>query len=342
MEKRTILESMGISMLHSLTGKKVLVTGGMGLVGAHLVERLVNEGARVVMTTRSFNPEGYFLQKKLSDKVVLALCDLNDYDRTFSVVTKYEIEYIFHLAAQPLVETAYYNPRGTFQDNIMGTVHILEAARQYPKVKAVVVASSDKAYGKNCDKARESNPMAGDHPYDVSKSCTDLIARTYAATYNLPVTVSRFGNIYGPGDLNLSRIIPGIIKAGLEGSVLEIRSDGKFVRDYVYVKDVVAGYLDLAGQIDTTRGEAFNFSTEYNFSVIGLITKVSQILGKPVQYEIKNTQKNEIPFQSLDATKAREKLGWSSAVTFEEGMRETIEWYAKYLNLPLPQEYGRT
>ena len=193
-----------------------------------------------------------------------------------------------------------------------------------------MVASSDKAYGKDCAAALEDQPLRGDHPYDVSKSCTDLLALTYAKTYNLPVTVSRFGNIFGPGDLNFNRIIPGIMKATIKNEILELRSDGNFKRDYLYVKDVVDGYICLADQIDKAKGEAFNFSSGFNFSVLDLIKKTSEIIGKNVEYKIVNNQKNEIPEQSLNFAKAEKVLGWSFKYSFEDGINETYEWYKKY------------
>lgn len=314
-----------------LKGKNILVTGATGLVGAHLTEKLLAEGALVTVTKRSSNPRSYFTGKKLGEKVIMADCDLKDFQRVFDVVTRYEIEYIFHVAAQPIVETAYYNPRETLEDNINGTINILESARLYPRIKGVVVASSDKAYGKKCLNAAEDAPMAGDHPYDVSKSCADLIARTYAKTYGLSVAVSRFGNIYGPGDLNLNRIVPGILKAAVLGEELVIRSDGKFVRDYVYVKDVVDGYVKLMESIEKVKGEAFNFSTGYNYSVLEMVEKISKIVGKKVAFKIVNTQKNEIPEQSLNYEKAEKVLNWKSAFTFEQGIKETAEWYKQYL-----------
>jgi CDP-glucose 4,6-dehydratase len=213
----------------------------------------------------------------------------------------------------------------------MGTVNMLEAARHCPSVKGVVVASSDKAYGKKCDNAAEDTPLAGDHPYDVSKSCADLIARAYANTYNLPVAVGRFGNIYGPGDLNMNRIVPGIMNCIINNQTLEIRSDGKFIRDYVYVKDVVDGYMQLMSKITENVGEAYNFSTGHNYSVLDLIEKISQIIGKECPYKILNNQINEIPRQSLKYDKASNNLGWSSKYTFEQGVLETFEWYNDHI-----------
>ncbi len=315
---------------YNLKGKNILITGATGLVGGHLTEKLVEMGANTHITYRSFNPKSYFAGKKLNEKVISAICDIKHFDRVFDIITKYEIEYIFHVAAQPIVDTAYLNPRETLESNIMGTVNILEASRRSPRIKGVVVASSDKAYGKKCSNATETEPMAGDHPYDVSKSCTDLITRTYAKTYNLPIAVSRFGNIYGPGDFNFNRIVPGIMKAILKNETLEIRSDGKFIRDYVYVKDVADGYVVLMENMDKVKGEAFNFSTGYNFSVVDLIKKIEKILNKECKHKILNIQKNEIPFQSLNFEKATKILGWKSQYAFEEGIVETYDWYKEY------------
>ena len=311
-----------------LKNKNIFVTGGNGLVGAHLVEKLLSlNPAKLVCLDRSIDPDSYFCSQGLDKKVTLAFGDLKDKERIFDIITKYEISHIFHIAAQPIVPTALVNPYETFASNIMGTIHVLEAARLSPHVKAVVVASSDKAYGKDCDNATEDNPLRGDHPYDVSKTCTDLIARTYYKTYGVPVTISRFGNIYVPGDLNLNRIIPGIMKSIINNDKLEIRSDGTFKRDYVYVKDVVNGYVCLVENIDKAKGEAFNFSSGCNFSVLDLIKMVGEILEKQVDYQIVNNQKNEIPSQSLNFCKAMSVLGWKSEYSFEDAIKETYTWY---------------
>lgn len=310
-----------------LRGCRVLVTGATGLVGGHLTERLVQMGAKVYITCQASDPLSYFSGNGLGGKVVTTICDIKDFERVFEIVSRYEIEYIFHLAAQAIVHTAFVNPLETLDTNIIGTVHILEAARRSAFVKGVVVASSDKAYGKKCDDATEDMPMAGDHPYDVSKSCTDLIARTYAKTYDLPVAVSRFGNIYGPGDMNFNRIIPGIMRAIVKDETLEIRSDGKFIRDYVYVKDVVDGYITLMEQMSVARGEAFNFSAGYKYSVIKLISTVGAILDTKVKFRIVDVQRNEIPAQSLNHEKAERRLGWKPQTTFRESIVTTADWY---------------
>ncbi len=314
--------------MSNLINKNILVTGATGLVGSHLVERLLTMGVgRIIALSRSRDPEAYFFKNNFDRRVVMANGDLKDRERIADIVTKYEINYIFHIAAQPIVSTAFINPYETLATNIMGTVHILEAAKMSPRIEGVVIASSDKAYGKNCTAALEDQPLRGDHPYDVSKSCTDLLALTYAKTYNLPVTVSRFGNIFGPGDLNFNRIIPGIMKAAINNEVLEIRSDGTFARDYIYVKDVVDGYIYLAEQMNKSKGEAFNFSSGFNFSVLDLISGISAIIGKKIDYKIVNNQKNEIPSQSLNFDKAEKILGWKSKYSFADGVKETYEWY---------------
>lgn len=319
-------------MPSKLTGKNILVTGATGLVGSHLVERLLQLApGRIIALSRSKDPEAYFFKQGFDQQVVLAYGDLKDKERVCDIVTKYEINYIFHIAAQPIVTTAYLNPYETLMTNIAGTIHILEAARLSPLIQGVVVASSDKAYGKNCTAALEDQPLHGDHPYDVSKSCTDLLAQTYGKTYNLPVAVSRFANIFGPGDLNFNRIIPGIMKAILKNETLNLRSDGTFVRDYLYVKDVVDGYIALVENIDQIKGQAFNFSAGQTFSVTGLIKRIEKILNKKIIFTVVNNQKNEIPEQSLNFQKATKVLGWKANYSLEDAIRKTFEWYSNYL-----------
>lgn len=316
--------------MSNLESKNILVTGATGLVGSHLVEQLLKlKPGNIVCLVRSRDPYSYFYSSKLDDNVVCAYGDLNDKERIYNIITKYEITHIFHIGAQAIVPTAYINPYEAVMTNVIGTTNILEAARLSPNTEAVVVASSDKAYGKNCDNVSESAPMAGDHPYDASKSCADLISLAYHNTYNLPITVSRFGNIYGPGDLNFNRIIPGMMKSIVKGNELELRSDGTFLRDYVYVKDVVDGYIELAEQIDKSKGQAFNFSTGYNYSVLDLIKKIEEILNKKIKYKIINNQKNEIPAQSLNYNLVEKVLGWKSKINFEDSVNETFNWYSK-------------
>lgn len=313
-----------------LSNKNILVTGGAGLVGSHLVEELLKINAKVYVLDIVILPKSYFDSQKFKDRVVYLNIDLADFKAVKNAILEYNIEYIFHLGAQALVLEAYLNPLRTFESNIMGTANVLESVRGNSKVKAVVVASSDKAYGKNCIDALEDWPLMGDHPYDVSKSATDLIATSYFKTYNLPVAVSRFGNIFGPGDLYFDRIIPGIMESVITGKTLEIRSDGEFKRDYVYVKDVVSGYIALAENIDKIKGEAFNFSSGINLSVLSIVKEVENILGKKIEYKILNNQKNEIPAQSLNFDKAKRLLNWKPQADFKQSILETFEWYKKY------------
>lgn len=310
------------------TGRRVLVTGGTGFAGSHVVEQLLQAGAEVVATYQTQQPRSYFHQQHLGDQCVLAQVDVTDFSALHHLVTKQAIEYIFHLAAQPLVEVAFHNPRQTLATNIMGTTNVLESARLFPTVKAIVVASSDKAYGKlDGGQYVESTPLRGDHPYDVSKSATDLIALTYAKTYQLPVVVSRFGNIYGPGDLNYSRIIPGMMKAIITGEKLVLRSNGTFVRDYLHVRDVAKGYLLMAEKIRTAAGQAFNFGSPDTHSVLDLLSLAEKTLNCQIPYTIKDTAQNEIPYQSLDFTKAKTELGWKPALTLKTSLAEVLAYY---------------
>lgn len=314
-----------------LGNKNVLVTGGAGLVGSHLAERLLGLGANVFALDIIVLPKSYFESQKLGEKLKLVMVDLADFEKVKQTVEQNRIEYIFHLGAQALVTEAVINPRRTFESNVMGTVNVMEAARMLPSVKGVLVASSDKAYGKDCVNVTEDHFLAGDHPYDVSKSATDLISTTYFKTYNLPVAVSRFGNIFGPGDLYFDRIVPGIMNSLINKKTLEIRSDGKFRRDYVFVKDVIDGYISLAENIDHIKGEAFNFSSGINLSVLELMAKVGKALGQKVDYKIANKHRNEIPAQSLNFEKAQKVLDWKPETDFDSAIKETYGWYENYL-----------
>jgi CDP-glucose 4,6-dehydratase len=317
------------SILHN---KNVLVTGGTGLVGSHVVEKLLAVGANVFVVDIVLKPKSYFSTQQFEKKTTLIMQDIRNLQQMKDLVKKHEIEYILHLAAQALVPEALLDPHLTLDTNIMGTVNILEAARASDKILGVVVASSDKAYGKNSFNVTEDQSLAGDHPYDVSKSATDLISTTYYQTYGLPVVVSRFGNIFGPGDLNFNRLVPGIMESVINNKVLELRSDGSFVRDYVYVKDVADGYVALTEQAHKVKGHAFNLSSGHNFSVIDLIKKFSEVLGKPVEYKIINNQQNEIPAQSLNWEKAQKVLGWAPKNTLEQGILETHNWYKQFFS----------
>lgn len=316
--------------MERVKGKRILVTGGTGFVGSHLVEALILGGASVVVLERSADPFSYFSTQNFENKVIMAAGDVKDGQRVFDVVAKYEIEYIFHLAALATVPVAYDNPLETIATNVMGTTHVLEAARRIPRVKGVIVASSDKAYGKSDKPCEENDPLRGDHPYEASKSSADLIAIAYAKTYQTPVVVTRFGNIYGEGDLNFNRIIPGAFKAILTNTVLELRSDGTFVRDYVYVKDVVRGYLLLLDKIQQTQGNAYNISSGESLTVLDALNAIEAVIGQKVKYTILNTQKNEIPYQSLNFNKVK-ALGFASIYILKKTLPGVYAWYKTIL-----------
>jgi len=318
--------------MKSFKNQTILVTGGTGFVGSHLVERLLKEKANVITTYKALDPKSYFFTRKLQKKTTLAHVDIVDFERVFDLITKYEVDFIFHLAAQPLVDAAYYNPRRTMDSNIRGTVNILESARLYPRVKGVIFASSDKAYGKlTKEKYLESDPLRGDHPYEVSKSAADLIAYSYYKTYGVPVVITRFGNIYGEGDTNYSRIIPGIMKAIINDEVLSIRSDGKYVRDYLYVKDVAEGYLMIAKKIESIVGQAFNFGSKETISVLALIKIVEKAVKRKLKYKILNNAQNEIPYQSLDYSKIKKKIGWEPKKSLKKTSKSILAWYKKVI-----------
>lgn len=310
----------------ALAGRNILVTGGCGFIGSHLVESLVNLGANVTIPYQSLEHKSYFLTQGLDKQCSLAVCDLKDGKRVFDVICKYEIDYIFHLGAQAIVTVAYDNPVETFETNILGTVNVLEAARRYGKVSGVLVTSSDKAYGK-IPRVSEKDPIGGDHPYEVSKAAADLVATTYFKTYKLPVVVTRFGNVYGEGDLNFSRIIPGLIKSIIYDKPLALRSNGKYVRDYVYVADVVDAMVTLIKNIKKVKGEAFNISSPENLSVLELIKKVELLLNIKIKYKILSTAINEIPIQSLSRGKIKNELGWKSKNSLKTTIPLIYEWY---------------
>lgn len=317
----------------NLKHKTVFITGGTGLIGSHLIEALLTQSPHIITVSRSLNPHSYFMAQGLHQQVVHIPLDIKDSQSLFELIVKYSPDYVIHLAAQPLVDVASNHPLETLATNIMGTVNVLEASRRTAGIKGIIIASSDKAYGKLQKKNyTETDPLKGDHPYEVSKSATDLIGQMYHHTYGLPVVVTRFGNIYGPGDLNFNRIIPKLCRAVILKNLVRLRSDGTFIRDYLYVKDVVDGYLRILEHIDSLVGEAFNFGSPENLSVIEVIKTIEKILGKKINYKILNTQKNEIPRQSLQYAKARRLLKWKPKHSFADAFPHTLEWYKQYFS----------
>lgn len=316
--------------------KNVFITGATGLVGSWLTKFLLDEGANVVALVRDIVPKSILWSSSdefniIKDNLTVVNGELEDHLLLERTLNEYEIEVVFHLGAQTIVGIANRNPLSTFESNVRGTYNLLEACRKSPLIKTVVIASSDKAYGEQEQLPYdETAPLQGTHPYDVSKSCADLIAYTYYNTFKLPVCVTRCGNFYGPGDLNFNRIIPGTIRSLLNNESPIIRSDGKFIRDYFYVKDGALAYMLLAEKmlVDTSiHGEAYNFSNEIQVNVLELIDKVIELMEVNVEPTILNQTQNEIRNQYLSAKKAKEHLGWSAKYTLDSSLEETIEWY---------------
>jgi CDP-glucose 4,6-dehydratase len=316
--------------------RPTFVTGGMGLVGSWLVERLIAAGAQVVCLIRDWVPDSELVRSDLVGRITVVRGDVCDQALLERVLGEYEIDTVMHLAAQTIVGIANRNPISTFESNVQGTWALLEACRRSPLVKQLIVASSDKAYGdQEVLPYDETTPLQGRHPYDVSKSCADLIAHAYAHTYGLPVAITRCGNFYGGGDLNWNRIVPGTIRSVLRGQRPVIRSDGSFIRDYFYVEDGAAAYMLLAEALASQpelRGEAFNFSNEIQVTVLDLTRRILSLLGSELEPQIRNESVNEIQHQYLSAGKAREVLGWTPLFSLDEGLLRTTNWYQEYFS----------
>jgi CDP-glucose 4,6-dehydratase len=329
------MESLGMNETY-WRDRPVLVTGATGLLGGWLTRALLEQGAGVVCLVRDWVPQSEIVRSGSIEEVKVCRGDVRDRALIERALGEYEIKTVFHLAAQTIVGIANDNPVSTFESNIQGTWNLLEACRRSPRVESIVVASSDKAYGAQKKLPyTEDYPLQGSHPYDVSKSCADLIAQTYAATYSLPVAVTRCGNFYGGGDLNWNRIVPGTIRSVLRGQRPVIRSDGKFYRDYVYVEDAAAAYMLLArrlGEDPAIRGLAFNFSDENQLSVLELVERILEQMGSALRPEIRNEASNEIRDQYLSAERARTMLNWRPQYTLPQGLRRTIQWYQEFLS----------
>ncbi|VWA42936.1 GDP-mannose 4,6-dehydratase [Bacillus altitudinis] len=314
-------------------GKNVFVTGCTGLLGSYLVKELIDQGANVTGLVRDQVPRSNLYQGGQFEKMNVVQGALEDMQTIERALGEYEIDTVFHLAAQAIVGVANRHPVSTFEANILGTWNVLEACRRQPLIKRVIVASSDKAYG---DQEQlpydEDMPLNGKHPYDVSKSCADLISHTYYNTYGLPVCITRCGNLYGGGDLNFNRIIPQTIQLVLEGKAPEIRSDGTFIRDYFYIEDAVKAYLLLAEKMEEKglAGEAFNFSNEIQLTVLELVDKILKAMGSELKPRILNQGTHEIKHQYLSAEKARKLLDWKPDYSIDEGLEKTIEWYREF------------
>ncbi|MDO8603535.1 MAG: GDP-mannose 4,6-dehydratase [Candidatus Omnitrophota bacterium] len=313
--------------------KKVLVTGFEGFLGSNLTKTLLDCGADIIGIDKVKNRPDSLLTG-LRSRIVCVKGDISNLGLVKSLIDKYKPQVIFHLAAEAIVGEANKKPVITFKSNIEGTWNILEASRDKKFIEAIVAASSDKAYGSHkVLPYKEDASLKGNHPYDVSKSCADLICYTYWNTYKVPVCVTRCGNIFGPGDTNFSRLIPDAMRCALSDKQFIIRSDGKFTRDYVYVEDIVNGYITLAEKMKKLKlcGEAFNFSDENPITVIEMVKKIYDLIGGKPDYKILNQARYEIKHQYLCSAKARRVLGWAPGYTLEEGLKKAIDWYSKRL-----------
>ncbi len=318
--------------------RNVFVTGCTGLMGSWLCAALIRSGANVVGLIRDSVPRSRLVEDCVIDRINVVWGQVEDFHLLERCLNEYEVQTCFHLAAQTIVGTANANPLSTFDANIKGTWNLLEASRRDPNVREVIVASSDKAYGEHSQLPyTEETPLKGRHPYDVSKSCADLLAQAFFETYQLPVCITRFGNLFGGGDLNFNRLIPGTIRSVLRGEAPIIRSDGEFTRDYIYVEDAALAYMLLAEKMSaqpSLHGEAFNFSYEQPQKALGVVEAILSMCHKPdLTPVILNNSKNEIPHQFLNSKKARQMLGWKPQFSFDSGMADTIQWYSKILQI---------
>ena len=315
--------------------RPTLVTGATGLVGSRLVARLLERRADVVCLVRDWVPRSELVRGGLLERVTVLRGDVCEQALLERALGEYEVDTVIHLAAQTIVPIANRNPVSTFETNVGGTWSLLEACRRSPQVKQILLASSDKAYGDTAKLPyQEDAPLQGRHPYDVSKSCADLIGQSYAHSFGLPLVITRCGNFYGPGDLNWNRIVPGTIRSVLRGKRPVIRSDGSYVRDYFYVDDGAAAYLLAAEALaanPSLRGEAFNFSNEEQITVRQLVDRILARMGSDLEPEIRDEAQREIRHQYLSAEKARRTLRWKPLYTLDEGLEHTIAWYREHL-----------
>jgi CDP-glucose 4,6-dehydratase len=315
--------------------RPVFVTGGTGLLGSWLCDALTARGAEVVVLVRDLVPKSRFHTGPGGRRSTTVFGDLRDGRLIERVLAEYEIDAVFHLGAQTIVEHAVRDPANTMRSNVEGTWEVLDACRRSGRPTRIVVASSDKAYGTQSELPyQEHQPLAGRHPYDVSKSCTDLIAQSYAWTYDLPVVITRCGNLYGGGDLNYSRLVPGTIRSALAGQRPVLRSDGTLIRDYLFVEDAAEAYVELAERAHEPgiRGEAWNYSNELQLTTLEMTRRVLEACGRTdLEPDVRGAAVHEIAHQYLSAAKARERLGWRPTYGLDEGLRRTVAWYRDHL-----------
>ena len=314
------------------SGKRVLVTGANGFIGRSLTQTLIERGAEVVILVRDEHPQAFRLFAETHSKLAAVVRgDVLDLPLLTRIFNSYGVEVAFHLAAQAIVPISNRSPLMTLEPNIRGTWNVLEAARNAARIEALVVASSDKAYGEPTElPITEDHPLLASNPYDVSKACADLLSRAYGKTYGLPLSVTRCSNVYGGGDLNFSRIVPSTIRALVLGQRPAIRSDGRPVRDYMYISDAVSAYMRLAENSARSdiRCRAFNFGTEKPTAVVDVVRALIAISGRELEPVIENTASNEIVAQYVSCKAARELLGWQARIPLKDGLIRTFEWYS--------------
>ena len=315
--------------------RPVLITGCSGFLGSWLTQELLDSGAIVIGLVRDWTPRSRLFSEGFYKRMTIVHGAVEDLPTVERTLNEYEIDTVFHLAAQTIVRIANRDPVSTFESNIRGTWNLLDACRRVSTVRRIVLASSDKAYGiQEKLPYTEEDPLQGRHPYDVSKSCADLIAHAYYATYGLPVCVTRCGNLYGGGDLNFNRLVPGTIRSIFNNERPVIRSDGSFIRDYFYVKDAVLAYLDLAERMGDKRvlGKAFNFSNQSQIAALEMVQHILDVMRRTdLQPVLLDEVSNEIPHQYLSAQRARALLAWTPQYELAQGLAETVEWYRTYL-----------
>lgn len=316
--------------------RRVLITGCTGFLGSWLTAGLVAQGADVIGLVRDHVPQAQIVRTGLLASITTVEGELTDYELLERVLAEYEVDTIFHLAAQTIINIANRAPLSTFETNIRGTWILLEAARRNPTVNGIVVASSYHAYGEQAPLPyREDSPLDSCHPYDISKSCADMIARAYAATYDMPVVITRFANLFGGGDLNWNRLVPGTIRSVLRGDQPIIRSDGTFSRDYLYIEDAVVGYLTLAQQLHKQEicGQAFNFGMDRPITVLEIVNTILELSEfADLEPKILNQVQNEVVDKYLSSQKAHSVLGWQPSHSLEEGLAKSIDWYREYFD----------
>ncbi len=320
------------------------MTGASGLVGSWLIRALVERGAHVVAFVRDHNPQSELFRSDLHRQIEMVQGSLEEFLDLERAINESEIDTVFHLGAQTIVGTALRSPLSTFESNIRGSYNLLEACHRHRNlVRRIVIASSDKSYGTSAVLPyTEKMPLCGKSPYDVSKTCTDLLSFSYFETFRLPLAIARCGNIFGGGDLHWSRIVPGTIRSFLKGQAPIIRSDGTFTRDYIYVEDVVQSYLLLAENLENpnVQGEAFNFAPSVPLSVLQMVSAIQNLMDLPhLEPQILYGAEKEIRDQFLNCQKARAILGWAPQFSLDEGLKKTIAWYEVYYSQELLSEH---